>query len=91
MMVWEKEFPSPVAMAKYEMAAKVVIMAVMMWKSRFCYGRVSMGLCRFKEATYNWDAPCHDIERNAGQQHDGEDNLPCVSIGPSCRSRSTHP
>jgi len=38
MTIWAKEFPSPVAMAKYEMVAKVVMRVVITWKSLFWTG-----------------------------------------------------
>lgn len=52
------EFPSPVAMAKYEMDAMMVMKAVTTWKSRFCYGAISIAQdCVILVGdTYNWDS-----------------------------------
>lgn len=80
MTVVARECPSPVAIAKYEIVAKVVIMAVMTWKSLFCYAFVRSKYCMSRRGTYNWDAPCHGVESQAGQEHDHEDDLYFISI-----------
>jgi len=45
-------------MAKYEMDAMMVMKAVTTWKSRFCYGAISIAQdCVILVGdTYNWDS-----------------------------------
>ena len=68
--------PSPEAMAKYEMAAKVVMKLVRMWKRRFDCNSQSASARDITEhiTTYCWDAVCHGVHGQRRDGHDDEDD-----------------
>jgi hypothetical protein len=59
----------------------VVINDVMTWKSRFCWGEVSMLFCSTVHGlTYDWDSERHRVEGERGKKHDDEDDLLVVRM-----------